>query len=458
MARRNVNSYAVFQNVDDSVSLIFKYEGGGADVVRNLSLKESRYIVDLMRNEKPIAYDHDRRRIWTRLYEQVGQAEGGELSPYFNMSNWLASHVSIRNAINWEFPGGNVRNYTDWDQARKQDLAEAYHKVLTNRDLGLVEAPPLFNEPQGNAQAVSKFGEEVAWQYYIGHIAHSLVVEADRRVNWSMAHLSDEERAAILDGRSFYIRRNNDTYDISRSIMGGVTYGNPSRLYEFLMDNNLIGSNHTVTIARVIRWCRRMRHYTGGNEADNVFDQWQYRGLPPIERVINGTPMLSRPEQGIHHRTGGCWGTTGFFRALLRIINIPVELTIAGSHAIPHFMTINSYLSHGDDPYNQMFKDELTIPERELLISEATFQEWFIENDTPRDNVGRQVRELALQYLPAWLMRRHCDDRAVGRNHANSLVARAFDRNYTVAELEAMRLWERLDEKIASLGGCNAID
>jgi hypothetical protein len=43
-------------------------------------------------------------------------------------------------------------------------------------------------------------------------------------------------------------------------------------------------------------------------------------------------------------------------------------------------------------------------------------------------------------------------------DHANSLVYHScFIGVYTVAELEALQLWEKMDEKINSLGGCQKI-
>ena len=457
MARKKVNSYAVFQNVNGTVSINLYYQGGGADTIPDLNAKESKYIIDLLRNEKPISYDHNLRRLSTLSLEPVGESEGGYLDPVFSLHHWLDARPAIRNAINWEFPGGVVRNYIYWSAGEKAALENNYNTVLRNQQLNLGEAPPLAYTPQGTEQAVTRLSAQVAWNYYIGHVAQSLVVEADKRVNWSLMDQTNEEKTILLDGRSFFNRRNDNTYNIDRSNIGGVTYGNPSRLYRFLEDNNLIASNHFNTIANVIGWSRELVHFTGANEAANVFDQWQYWGLPPIERVINGTVKTSSPGDGVKRRTGGCRGTTGFLRALLRIVNIPVKPEFAAGHALPGFPSVDRYLSHGDDPYNQLFKSAPEIPNRELLITQATFNQWFVGNPNAEDNVGRQTRELALQYLSNYLLKMHCNDLAAGRNHANSTVAEVFERNYTVAQLEAMNLWTRMDTKIAALGGCGAI-
>lgn len=457
MARKTVESYAAFENIGGTISIVLYYDDGGADTVENVSVSEGKFLIDLLRHEKPVSYDASRKRISTLQQEPVGEGEGGTLTPVFTLENWLNARVYLRNAINWEFPGGIYKNYTEWTAAQKAELEANYRIVLNNSLLDLSEAPPLAYVPHGTETAVTYLSSALAWKYYLGHVAHSLVVEADDRVNWSLADQTEEERKIILDGKAFFLLREDNTYHISRGTFGGVTYGNPSRLFKFLIDNDLIGSSHLSTICNLIGWSRQMVHFTGAHEADNVYDQWQYYGLPPIERVINGTIQTSLPSNGVKHRTGGCHGTVGFFRALLRIINIPVRREAGGGHALHGFPTIDKYLSHGDDPYNGFFRRSTEIPNSELLISQATFNQWFTDASDPGQNVGRRVRELALQYLPLYLLRMHCTDLSAGRNHAESDVAAAFDNNYSVAQLEAQHLWQRMDEKIASSGGCSEI-
>jgi hypothetical protein len=71
--------------------------------------------------------------------------------------------------------------------------------------------------------------------------------------------------------------------------------------------------------------------------------------------------------------------------------------------------------------------------------------------------VGRQVRELAIEHLPYYLLQRHCEDQAAGLSHADSRVYETFARDNTVAELQATTLWTRIDAQIAELGGCASV-
>lgn len=176
-----------------------------------------------------------------------------------------------------------------------------------------------------------------------------------------------------------------------------------------------------------------------------------------MTRVLSGTPLTSHPELGIMHRTAGCWGTTGLLRALMRVLNIPVKLVQPGGHAQPWFMADGRYLSHGDDPYNALGRATPPVPADEIPIDQATFDAWFGAGVSAADklnNVGRRMRELAITYLPNYLLHKYCSDIANANTHANGEVFATLSLNYTVAQLEAQNLWTRMDAKIAGFGGC----
>jgi hypothetical protein len=151
----------------------------------------------------------------------------------------------------------------------------------------------------------------------------------------------------------------------------------------------------------------KVEHGTSaGNEAVDVIDQWQYGGFPPVTRMIEGTPIsndipVSEADSALARRTAGCWGTTGFLRAVLRTVNLPITLVTIpscddGVHATPHFLTEGRYLSHGDDPYSRY--DGAPFPGLDLMIDESTFADWFgstLPKEVACKNVGRRPAELA---------------------------------------------------------------
>lgn len=454
MARKKINKYAVFQNTDGTTAINVYYESGGSHTIPNLSVKESKYITDLLRKETPMSYDHDLKRLSTWGFEPVGEEEGGFLEPIFSLDSWLNQRTYIRDFINFELPNGTTYNYRNWTSSEKNELKNYYYKVLRNRNTGVSATAQLTFIPTGEQRTETRMSRETAWNYYLAFIAQSLVVEADQRVQWSVQSLDDEEKRLLFDSKSMFFWSNGkNAYHIPFDL-GVVSPGDPFKIYQFLTSNNLVGYNHLQTIIRLVDWCRGLTHFSGGWDANNVYNQWQYNGYPPVERVINGTVDLSRPNAGIKKRTGGCWGTTGLVRMCLRTLNIPVKLERKANHALVNFLSVRRYLTHGDDPYNRLFKEATEIPVSRLLIDHTTWNSWFGAGADHSNNVGRQPRELALEFLPNYLLELHCRDKASNKSHANSEVFQTFSRNYTVSQLEAQNLWQRLDDKVASLGGC----
>jgi hypothetical protein len=224
--------------------------------------------------------------------------------------------------------------------------------------------------------------------------------------------------------------------------------------------NKMIGPTRPTTIAGLLDWCRsNLRHFIGGWDTKNVYDQWQYRGLPPVVKMIQGTkPLSAPPGSDIPHITGGCWGTTGFLRAVLRSVNVPVELVTHCGHAQPHFIEDGLYLTHGDDPYNALTRSVPPMPISEILVNQVQFDSWFgpaVPSATQCSNVGRRNTDLSLTYLPTYLLQAYCQDIVGGKTHSNGAVFDIYKKLYTVAQLEAMNLWGKMDTKIASLGGCS---
>lgn len=75
MARKIVTHYAVFHNIGSTSDVVFYYQGGGADSVSGVPFAEAAYVVDLLRNEKPMSYDAVSRRLSTWTPEPVGEQE-----------------------------------------------------------------------------------------------------------------------------------------------------------------------------------------------------------------------------------------------------------------------------------------------------------------------------------------------------------------------------------------------
>ena len=455
MARKLVSHYAVFENVGDTRDIVFYYSSGGADSVSGISAAEADYIVSLLRHEKPISYDHARRRLSTWTPEPVGEAETVP-----DLDNWLNTHPAIANAIVWE-DGSGTHAWLSWNAARKTQLRNAFALAWIRGSISVQDIPPNQASLADDDFATTILSSTDAWAYFIASVAQSLAAEIGQQLPWSLLSYSTDQLAEIFDSREmFRWAAAHAGYQIN-SMHGHVVPAPPTRSYAFLGANDLIGSTRLDSMGRVLDWCRtNLVHFSGGTTAANMEDQWQYRGFPPMVRILDGTVQTSRPQLGVRHRTAGCWGTTGFLRAMLRVINIPVKLVTNAGHAQPWFMADARYLSHGDDPYNALSKSTPPFPATELLINQAKFDAWFgpsVSATDKQNNIGRRPVELALIHLPNYLLHKHCGDLAAGRDHASSQVFDIFSRTYSVAQLEAEQLWVRMDAKIASFGGCDHV-
>ena len=239
----------------------------------------------------------------------------------------------------------------------------------------------------------------------------------------------------------------------------------PAHVMRFFTANNLLGTDALDTVGRLIGWCRILIHYYTINDQDpDIHAFWGPDVFPiPASMLINGTNFTGRTPPVFGRYTYGCAGTTGFLKSVLRAINIPVQLVVPTcGHTMPLFTTINRALSHGDDPYNSMPDctafDGWPVPAPvERLI---TLDQWHLWFDPPIDpyvsinNVGRRMAELAVQYQSDALLDRYCQDTAAGLDHASGQVAALLKTFYTVSQLEASQLWDKLAAKATAINHC----
>ena len=231
----------------------------------------------------------------------------------------------------------------------------------------------------------------------------------------------------------------------------------------------IMGSRRDTVLA-LLEWCRRLSHH--GGDRDSVTEEitleagsrdgneihWQYEGFPPVERTIAGTERRGWP--GPRHWTGGCQGTTRFLHCLLRTVNIPVSRADGCGHAIPHFLSINAFLSHGDDPYNRVMKQWTPrIAMSEILLDDERLVDFNYEcaDDAPSD-VGRGVTEAIIGLLPDQLIELHCEDVSSGVSRADGQVMAYCARdNIDDSYLSRVRFWERLQAELDRRGGCDGL-
>jgi hypothetical protein len=372
---------------------------------------------------------------------------------------WLVNHPSIMQSMVWVDENGN-KSYLDWSTAKKNDLNQYFEALINGQPLQLID-PPLNQYSDDNVSVTTILSEDNAWKLYVAQVANSLYLEIENKVSWSLTQYSSVEQKILLSSNSF-LAYTGTGYIIGPSYW--VVPAPPDTILSFFKDNDIIKSDSYHTVGALLEWCRQnMVHFSGSITAQGCEQHWQYHGLPPVSRIINGTtstyPGISNP---FRHWTLGCLGTSGFLASVLRDANIPVRTMNIPStgHTTAYFVSLGLYLSHGDDPYDDLYISNPQYPAIELLINSTTFNTWFPSNQPPDAwvaNVGRQVQELALNYLPNHYLRDYTIDTIIGRAHSDGLLYAHFSNYYSVSYLESTGLWDRLEQKVNSIGGYSTI-
>jgi len=330
------------------------------------------------------------------------------------------------------------------------------------------EQPANFEPLADNDPPITVLDESEAWPMYLAHVAHILMVEIKGVVPWSLCdYYSDPvELSELLQGNFYYWFPTSITYP-GYAIRGNVTTAHPNVTFTFMVNNGLIGTTRLQTIANVLNWSRGMHHFLGPFTTKNMEYHWQYRGQPPVSRIIDGTVLNPQAVPGYPdplHWTKGCGGTSGFIKEVLRSVNIPVTVVTinqACPHATPYFPSEGRYLSHGDDPYTSYWKADapntLNPPMEEFLLDQATFTSWFGGSEQAAcNNIGRGPYKVMIDYPPDPLVQQYCNDENQQLSHAAGSV---YNQNYfylwyTVQELETAGFWTNLAQRAAVLGYC----
>jgi hypothetical protein len=375
---------------------------------------------------------------WVRIRQ--GQATDWTLPPAPDLNGWLTSHPGVAGAIKWQYRPADLYNvytppgdsdkiaWADWNPSQKNDLNQAFINAYAWLTGGArqVQLPyegltdqPLNTHPNLLDNSISVM-EHVTpaymWNLYIAHVAFSLAMEVTKQLPWSITGYDDDSLRYLFDSTTMAwgmywspsgqpASYSMGTYRIPAKRVDNLpktAFAPPSWTYPFLVQSGLVGATRIETIGNILDWMRQnLTHFYGNDSFGNMYAVWQYRGYPPISRIVNGTTDLNNPDIGPRHWTAGCHGSVGFLNEVLRTVNIPVQPVWMCDHEMPYFVTEKMYMDHGDDPYNRNVKDS-QVPILSLLIDEATYQSWFTHDLTVNitdptspacANVGRRAAE-----------------------------------------------------------------
>ena len=377
---------------------------------------------------------------------------------------YLESNGRVAQALVWAGTDNQPRPYGEWPQALKDKLTTAAAR-LYGEGTGL---PPVLENLAADAvdghYGITLHSAGAAEDIYAATVAHSLLLELAGTVPWSLDDLSDHELALLFDGRHLYTDYRT-AYGVTGYYVGSWSPpAPPDFIWAFMTEEGLIGATRYETIVNTLHWARYHLYHYGwpsdrtGYEID--VDHWDYRGGPPVARVLTQSTRKRDGKRG--HPTAGCHGTNRLLVHVLRAANIPAEYIKWAGHATPSFPSEGLYLSHGDDLYSTTTRYSDPFPEpfptADLLIDHETYSEWFNTSNSHEENlnnIGRRGTELLVEHLPQSILGARCWDIDNGLSKEESLVyRRGIGRYWTVAELEAMQFWQRMDGKIARYSGC----
>ncbi len=390
------------------------------------------------------------------------------LLPPPDINEWLSEHPTIAQNITWLARSRSTlwAPWTEWDNARKSALRDRFNMIWTWYQRGGVgpSFPAIDPIPYRMTAAdetmygsgYSMLTQEDAWDVYSSYVAHSLVIELMSLVPWSLTAYSNDSLCDILSAGSMFNWVGGPQLFI---FLYQSTPATPTWLMQsFFRANSLLATSRTETIYRTLDWVRgHFTHFMGIYERETRDAVWQYRGDTPVSRIISGTEDSRLPTYGRLHYTAGCMGTVSFLISTLRAINIPARFEVnPGLHKGLYFPTENMHLYHGDDLYTAIsYSRTSPIPISSLLVDQSTYDRW-VSSDT---DSAAQTNLIATQYLPEYLLMSYCSDQLDHLTHNCGRVAHLLSGTYTVRSLESSEnnLWNRMDNKIRDLGGCDHI-
>jgi hypothetical protein len=347
-----------------------------------------------------------------------------------SLSCWLSTHPAVAASVKWQFvfqtsgydvPETAKRAWPSWSAVEQNELIVAFEQAwnwlygttpFANLNETIVYPPVNLvdtSDPTGSPWV--QISPAAARELYLRWVGLNFAVELGGHVPWSVTTYNAEQLQILFDSASFLALGGPGNYTVCagspehanyvkrKDNLGGTLIGPPRFTLAFLRNGNLVGATRQATIANLLNWARdNLVHFFGSANYQTMEQHWQYRGLPPMTRVVSGTTSTFPGATPQFARwTAGCHGTTGLLRNVLRAVNIPVQILRVCGHGQARFLTEGTYLDHGDNPYNLGFKASM-LPASDLLIDDATYTAWFgpsLDNhDTNCGNVGRRAMEL----------------------------------------------------------------
>lgn len=188
------------------------------------------------------------------------------------------------------------------------------------------------------------YSREEAFTVFLHYVAHSLYLEKENLVPWSVRNFSAEEVSSLWDARQYFEWDSlYQVYRLGYQNSGATQVYHPLVAYRFARFLQERPDHIPGSIARFMDWGRAyLLHTEKSNQA--IFQS-------PAEILFPGAGQL--------HAVYSCWATSGLLLDYCRALNIPIKRhnieLYNGIHSQIEFPTEGWYLVHADDLYDPLF-------------------------------------------------------------------------------------------------------
>ena len=356
--------------------------------------------------------------------------------PLADIEDYLEQHPQVRDAIVWPEEAGPVP-YTEWNVGpTTAHFSDILAKFYGNLNAGVALAFSFRAGGERPALTGTLLQTRDASEIFLAHVAHSLWIEINRKVEWKLHDYNRAELALLLDGASMFVPGTVATnasgfYYANMAVSGHGMPMDPTRSHTFLTTqgagSSLIRASVRDTILQVTRWVRD--HLLHGSRLASG------RGpMPFMDTMLEPTVNAALPGLGARHWAWwGCHSAAALLVWLMRAVNIPAwsapgytedQPTSSGPpHSGIDFPSERLYRGHADDLYAIPQLKDPTIEPTQIYTSAADYVEVSAKyktapapGDRRRAEYDQTIAHIGLAHPTFFFVDNYWHDRV----HANS--------------------------------------
>ncbi len=249
---------------------------------------------------------------------------------------------------------GKTIPLVQWPKLWKQNLLDHIHAIYENRSVVYPDT------------LLHSFSKDTAFNIYLHYVAHSMYVEYERLVPWSVNDFAPKDLAELWDSKYyFYWDSLLQTYSLDYQSGGGIQLFHPLSTYLFSrgIQFNDQFSNSDEAIYSLLSWSRANLNH---KESINLIQ-------------FQSVPSTWFPIKGQLHQVYSCWAMGGIIMDYARALNLPIRRDqielYNGLHTMLHFPSLRRSISHADDLYDPLFYPvHQTMPVSAMMLSEEELQ------------------------------------------------------------------------------------